>query len=519
MLRLAEIFQNKMVLQRGIPTRIWGLAAAGEIVSAQIQGRVSEGRADQEGVFALTIAALKESAEETLTVKTEHEQIRLEQVAVGEVWIAGGQSNMEFFMEFERHVAKEREACPDADIRFYDVPEVAFAGQREVFDYSKVGVWRTLTKGDIGYFSAVGYYFAKHLRTALDVPVGIIGCNWGGTRIASWMDPDSVSRVGQFWIKEYEKSAAGLDLDVYFEEEKRNPLNDRGSLLENPFYKYMFPTTHTMEENIAFLSQLGEGPGDYVVRLSPENIPGSLYEYMVKTIAGYTVRGVLWYQGESDDEAEGGQYIYGDMLSAMIGDWRSLWNTSLPFLIVQLPGWERWLANENHDYAAIRKAQQEVTELVEHTYLCSIGDVGERFDIHPKDKKTVGNRLALLALDHIYHKPVLSDAPRCISAEWKAGTVVLKFDNTGNVLEIRGGEISGLVITVKGEAATYHASVRGDELFLVPDVPAGSRLTISYAQTAWYQINLYNSAEIPALPFETVCEGREDSGRREEEME
>lgn len=517
MLRLAEIFQDRMILQRSIPVRIWGTADADALVYAQIQGKTAETRTDHSGAFALTIEALRESAEETLTVSTEHEEICIKQVAVGEVWIAGGQSNMEFFMEFEKHIAEEKESCTDAAVRFYDVPEVAFTGQREAFDYSKVGIWRTLTKDDIGYYSAVGYYFAKKLRAALGVPVGIVGCNWSGTRIASWMDPASVSKAGPLWIREYEKAAAGLDMDAYYEAEKKNPLNDRGTLLDNPFYKFMMPKTHTMEESIEFLSQLGEGPGDFVVRLSPENIPGCLYEHMVKPIAGFTVRGVLWYQGESDDEAEGGQSIYGDMLSAMIGDWRSLWNEKLPFLIVQLPGWERWLANENHDYASIRRGQQKVTEQVENTWLCSIGDVGEQFDIHPKDKKTVGNRLALLALCHIYRKPVLSDAPRCLSAEWKDHVIVLKFDNAGEGLILRGDGINGLVITADGEETAYRCSVRGDEVILEPETPDGRRITISYAQTAWYQINLFNSAGIPALPFTAACDGRTIAGRGNEE--
>lgn len=502
MLKLAKIFQAGMVLQREKTVRIWGTADAGAKITVTFQGQQAQTEADHAGNFAAETGPLAASGAETLTVSDGREEIRLENIAVGEVWIAGGQSNMEFFMEYEKHISREREQCENPAVRFYDVPKIAFEGQEEAFDYSSMGVWRKADPKEIGYFSAVGYYFEKELNRELKVPVGIVGCSWGGTRIASWMDPETVKQVGPFWMDMFEKESAGVDQKEYFEQQKTLPFNDRGALLDNPFMKFMLPKTHSWEENLQFLKQLGEAPDTYTNMLVPQNFPGSLYEHMVKSVAGFAVRGVLWYQGESDDEAEGGQKIYGDMLTGMIGDWRKLWGEELPFLIVQLPGWERWLANENHDYAAIREEQKKVTESVKGTWLCSIGDVGEQFDIHPKDKMTVGIRLSLLALGHIYGRNILCDAPDCAEAKREDGKIILTFSNAGDGMEIRGGQLNALEIGSRGSAPAFQAETKGDQVILTFEKLPEDPVQISFAQGAWYQINLFNSAGIPAIPFQ-----------------
>ena len=157
MLKAADIFQSNMVLQRDKPLPVWGTAQPGTAVSISIQGQHAECVADSEGNWQATLPPLHNSEDETLAISANAEQLQMHHIAVGEVWIAGGQSNMEFYMRYEKHLNAVKPECANPHIRFYDVPELAFEGQKEQFDYSRMGIWRTASPEDIEYFSAVGY--------------------------------------------------------------------------------------------------------------------------------------------------------------------------------------------------------------------------------------------------------------------------------------------------------------------------------------------------------------------------
>lgn len=213
------------------------------------------------------------------------------------------------------------------------------------------------------------------------------------------------------------------------------------------------------------------------------------------------------------------------MMTAMISDWRALWeDTELPFLLVQLPGWENWLDSPgNLDYMTIRKCQEMVARTVDHAWLCSISDAGERMDIHPKNKKVVGERLALLARGHVYGESLLCDAPMAEAAQRDGDCVQITFANAEGGLQVRGGKVEALHVYraqpdeaekatfsgVTGEAGQqeeipFTAQVDGEKLQI--RLPEGTgRVKIAFAATRWYLVNLYNQAEIPAIPFEFVC--------------
>ena len=233
-MQAAEIFQDGMMLQRQKPVKIWGTATPGQRIDAEIQGRQASSLTDEDGKWSLTLPELHASAEEKLVLRSGEEQGIFEHVAVGELWAACGQSNMEFPLGYEKHRDTALEGVMDAGmIRFYDVPKVAFDGQKEAFDYSNVGIWRTAKAEDIPWFSDIGFYFAKELQSAYHIPVGIIGCNWGGTRSSVWMSEDSVERTGAAWMQAHRDLAEGICWDDYFEQQKRNPANDHGRIL-NP---------------------------------------------------------------------------------------------------------------------------------------------------------------------------------------------------------------------------------------------------------------------------------------------
>ena len=190
MLKTAAIFQDYMILQREKPIYVWGEGTPGMEVTARIQGKKGTAVVDDTGRWKVEIPALEASEKEELLITSAEESLTYNEVAVGEVWVAGGQSNMEFWMRYEKHREEEFKNCPHRNLRFFDVPEICYEGQEEEFDYSRQGIWReAVSQEELEYFSAVGYYFQKEIQKELGVPVGVIGCNWGGTITRAWMNP------------------------------------------------------------------------------------------------------------------------------------------------------------------------------------------------------------------------------------------------------------------------------------------------------------------------------------------
>lgn len=507
MLQTGAIFQSGMILQREKPVHVWGTAEPGEAVTVEIQGISAQGTADRHGAWSVTLKALAASEAEVMRISTQKESVYCEDVAVGEVWLAGGQSNMEFHMRYEKHKEEALKHCENPRIRFFDVPEVCYDGQLKDFDYSRMGIWRKATPEDLDYFSAVGYYFQKEIEHILDVPVGIIGCNWGGTTASVWMNPQTVEKVGAPWMRLYEQKCVGLDMEEYWEQQRNNPMNNRGDFFSDPFSEAVMPRTLSEEE----LQQMFAGMPDHweemmVDMLMPQTIPGCLYEHMLKTVSPYAIRGFLWYQGESDDDIPGMNVLYKDMLTGLIGDWRALWQEELPFLLVQLPGFDKWLLNtqENH-YPVIRKCQEEVANTVKGTHLCSISDAGEERDIHPKNKKVVGERLALLARHYVYGEELLCDAPAAKHIVKDGARITVTFANVGKELHISGKELTALKVMTEKEELAFSIRIEGDRMIIVLEKDTTEKVKVAFARTSWYLVNLYNEAGIPAIPFEFVC--------------
>lgn len=500
-----------MTLQRGKEVCVWGQSDSRTTVNVEIQGQRGSSVAGEDGVWSVMIPALQASEGEVMRIFTETEQLQYEDVAIGEVWVAGGQSNMEFWMRYEKYKEETMKELPKNRLRFYDVPEISYDGQIEEFDYSRQAIWRKATNEDLEYFSAVGYYFQRELESALDVPVAIIGCNWGGTVACAWMNPETVKKVGPAWIENYKERTAALDMEEYWKKQHGNPMNDRGNMFADPFTEFVLPITRSAADAQAFFAQMGgeesfsEDISRYLSMIMPQSIPGSLYEHMVKTIAPYGISGFLWYQGESDDETPGMNVFYKDMLSGLISDWRTLWgDDTLPFMVVQLPGFEKWMDNNrSNEFPIIRQCQQAVVDTVKNTYLCSISDAGEQLDIHPKNKKVVGERLALLARKYAYGEEILADAPRMESVTRKKNVITITWKNAGDGIVVKGNKVEGLHVFAGEEEKAYTFAIEGNKLILNVEQAEEEPLQVKFARTSWYQVNLYNSAGIPAIPFET----------------
>ncbi|MDO4864949.1 MAG: sialate O-acetylesterase [Clostridia bacterium] len=499
-MKLPMIFSDHMVLQRGKPIAIRGEAEAGTTVSVRLsdaQGVIAaaEAHADDAGAWQATLPALEVARGLTLELSAGDERVRMDDVSVGEVWIAGGQSNMEYWLHFdaENEMALNRPENPD--IRFFDYPEVSFEGELEQHDFSDFGFWRRCNSEELPWFSAVGYYFAERLQAALGVPVGIVGCNWGGTNAACWMDESDLrGSAGEVWLTEHEKRLEEMDQDDYIQWFLSEPSNIQNHPIPGDCPEVLFPGLSREEQR-----RLMEGPKsryDGVIGPLHPCRPCGLYHLMLEKVAPYAARGVIWYQGESDRPHAD---IYDGVLENMIRAWRRLWNDELPFLMVQLAPFGEWFGESGEAYPTLRACQQRVAERVPQVWLCSSGDAGMRWDIHPKHKRPIGERLALLARGHVYGESILCDAPALKAVRREGSRAILDFEH-GDGLYIRGDALNAL--RVNGQVCP--AKVEGE--CLVIDLPMAEHWKIEFAWQGYYEVNLYNAAGIPALPFRILLD-------------
>lgn len=506
-MELAKIFKDNMVIQRDKPFHIWGIGEEYEKIVITIDD-IRVYTEVKDGKWKAEMPAMETTLETKIIIESEKETKIINNVAIGEVWIAAGQSNMEFWMKYDLDFQTQREVCSNKLIRFFDYPEVSYQNQETDFDYSKVGIWRKCDEDNLEYYSAVAYYFSKKLKGELNVPIGIIGCNWGGTTASSWMSSEYLKKHGQVWIDEYENAIKELDIEEYKRKYRKNIMNNRGEGINNKFTECMLRGL-SREKQLELIAQpFDDSINEYFV-LGPysEKRPGILYEMMVKEIAPYGVRGVIWYQGESDVLHAN---IYEKVLSDLIDCWRDLWNERLPFICVQLAPFEEWLSNGGELFPIIRRAQENVSKIKDSVYMISSSDAGERYDIHPKNKKPIGDRLAINALGNIYDKDILCEAPTLESINIYENSIKINLKNCTGGLELRGEEVNNLKIfgldgDRKVDIIVNNQNIEVENESIIIYIVENKRYDvykIEFAMTPYYKVNIYNREGIPAIPFE-----------------
>ncbi len=542
MLQLNPLFSDHMILQQGKPAAVFGCGEPGKTVIASLKDASGKTEAEgasevsEDGTFLLTLPALSPGLDKTLVVTDGTETFFVSDAAVGEVWLAGGQSNMEYLMNADAERDQEIEGLktrPEEvlrSIRFYDVPEISFEGAEEVFDFSNFGKWRTMSKEDLVYFSAVSYYFERKLYENLDVPVGVIGCNWGGSSASCWMPEETIREAGgEVWLREYEDGLTKIpDPEAAFELfKKTGGSRVADPAVPNPFDRILFPG-FSHEEQLQAMKMMADAGAEGAMALIPQHPwrPCGLYELMLKKVIPYTLQGFIWYQGCSDEPHAD---IYNAMMSALIGKWRAdFGGETLPFITVQLAPFGEWLGNFGNHYPAVRRAQEETADSVEKVYLVSMGDAGMYYDIHPKHKRKPGERAALLALKYVYGKDVICDAPRAKKMDYDGDTAVIRFRN-GEGLHLAAPENGGLSPEEAEKAGFMEAnapkkmSPEENLVSLIRTVPEGKitaeiaddtlRISLAvdgkpvkpekveFAETPYYEINVVNAAGLPAYPF------------------
>lgn len=505
-MKLAEVFGNNMVLQQKTAVPVWGEAAPGERITVTVQGQTVETCADSNGKWELRLNPLQASEHETLRVTGQTGGIELNNVAVGEVWLAGGQSNMEFHMRYDRDFEAEKKNCFNPNIRMFDYPLVISEEARKRFDFSEnFGFWRPCDQDNLQWYSAVAYYFARDLQKALQVPVGIIGVNCGGSRSACWMDEETLDRCGRIWMDEYLQGLSAIpDLEAAEEAFYNSPMADHTHPFDNPASERMLFGME--EEELLQLFSLFSASEAMVIGPWHEWRPCGLYHTMLERVMPYAVRGVIWYQGECDEDHP---EIYADMMEGLVGLWRSRWGRDLPFITTQLAPLDVRVGNGGKEYPKLREQQRLLTERMRGVYLTSTGDVGHPYDVHPKAKQPVGRRMALLARGHVYGEEILCDAPVPDQWERDGSRLRIAFANADGGLFLNGDSVNALHLyggDAEIPAEEVKAVVQGNELLidLGTKYAAESSIRVEFAATPYYEVNLYNKAQIPALPFSLV---------------
>jgi sialate O-acetylesterase len=496
-LRPARIFGDGMVLQRHKPIRIWGTGVAGSSVAVALGVNTATTVVDQNGSWSLTLPEREADMNLTLELTDGTSTVTLSDVAVGEVWIAGGQSNMEFQLEFDTGRDEVFAGPMNPHIRFFDVPEISYARQEAEYDYSSFGFWRPCTPRDLRYVSAVGYYFAAELQKTLGVPIGIVGCNWGGTPASAWTDPILLrDSPGAVWIDDYEAGLREFDPDHEAELFRSHQMNDRTDPFADPVLYRMMRRGFTREEEEDFLGTVHDRIL-FTVGIHHPNRPGGLFTTMVQQIASYAARGVIWYQGESDAPHAD---VYAHVLNTVIESWREAWHDpELTFLITQLAPFGANLFGDGDEFPTLRSQQATVAATTPRVWMASSSDAGMKHDIHPKHKKPIGTRLALLARGHVYGEDILCDAPAIDRAERSDDGIRIHFRYADGL----HNDEHPLPLTVHDST---EQQILPESVLVGPDIlellgAFPPRAVVSFAATGFYYVGLRNAAGIPALPF------------------
>jgi sialate O-acetylesterase len=456
------LFTDGMVLQREIAVPIWGTADTGEKVTVEFNGQtVSTTSVD--GKWIVRLKPLKAGGPFTLKIN----DLSLKNVLVGDVWICSGQSNMQWSVKQSNNAETEIANANFPMIRLFSVPRNEINAPQTDIKSS----WQECTPANIPDFSAIGYFFARDLQKNLNVPIGLIDNAVGGSPAESWTQTELLNGDAEY--KQFHANYPAA-MERYAQAVEKH------------------------KEAVEKAKAAGTKPPNAPGR---PWMPSGLYNGMLVPLMPYAIKGVIWYQGESN---AGRAYQYRRLFPTMIQNWRERWGQGdFPFLFVQLAAFG---PNGNKlgdsDWAELREAQT-MTLSLPNTGMASAIDVGTYDDIHPKAKQPVGARLALVARSVAYKQKLVFSGPMYAGMKVNDDKIELKFNHVGSGLEAKGGELKGFLIA--GENKVWHeakAEIKGKQV-IVSCADVKHPVAVRYAWAKYPTVNFYNKEGLPANPFRT----------------
>lgn len=487
--QLHSIFSEGMILQRNQENPVWGTGPDGMQLTLECQGQQVQ-TVCAGGKWQAILPASEAGGPHILTISSEGRQLAtVSDVYFGDVWLAGGQSNMEWKVRDTSHAQADIAEANFPLIRHFEVPRLEWEDPSQVTSMN--ATWKKASPENVPDFSAVAYHFAQHIQASEGVPIGIIGCYWGGTSATSWVSETTIRQQPelQVYLDSFQEQVKDFDWDAF--------------AIIRQAYDQSTADYESRKAAGASDDELGGYP--WPPPMSPHSFmrPSGLYETMLLKVVPYGLKGFLFYQGESD---AGHAELYDKLLTGLIHNWRSLWhNDNLPFHFVQLTSYCADGKPDGESWPLLRESQAIVNERVPHTGMAVTLDCGERDDIHPRDKRTVGQRLALTALEHVYGKELTSSGPVYRELHIEGERIVLHFDHTDGGLGLPAGseQLIGFQIAAEdGNFLKAEASIVGNTAQVWhPEItkPAKAR----YAWTNYTEANLVNGLGLPAGPFRT----------------
>jgi sialate O-acetylesterase len=562
-IKLPALVGDGMVLQRSVPIPIWGWAAPSEQITIVFNKKTYTTTAGSDGTWNLKMDALEAGGPYSMKLKGEN-KITIEDIMIGDVWLCSGQSNMGMRMsDIHNKYPQDIIASNYPYIRQLTIgKDVGYTPQHNV----RASTWIAASPYTIFSFGAVGFYFARDIYNKYKVPIGLINSSWGGTRIEAWISaeglkdfPDLDARrkdlSGKLWLRKeiaVPNPTKDLTIDcsysanldsVFFNGKLIDKLNSTlqtnrflvpAALLKAKDNMLAINVTHAgqidwtetgvvygkdmvvVTEAGAVIAQPGDwfyqsallsekkDPFPYARILFVQDEPAALYNAMIAPLVPAAIKGVLWYQGESN---VGKDKVYRELFPAMIKDWRKKWNLGdFPFLFVQLANFNAAVNQPGpSDWAGLREAQR-VALKQPNTAMAVIHDIGDAKDVHPTNKRDVGKRLAVAAQNIVYGEPEFEySGPDYKSMRVAGNKIILSFDHIGSGLVARGGsELKYFAIAGADQKFIWaNASIENDEIVVWSD-QVSDPVAVRYA---WADnpegCNLYNREGLPASSFRT----------------
>lgn len=479
---LPKVLSSHMVVQRDLPVHIWGSAAPNQGITVSFRGESRITHADRLGQWSIYLRPGSAGGPFDLTVRgtaengaTTASSILLTDILVGDVWLASGQSNMEFPLSRSATTAQDLPNAGNPQIRLLMV-------KKRASDYAETDIdsdgWELSTPESAKDFSAVAWYFARDISQREHVPIGLIDSTWGGTVVESWV----------------RLTALGADASLA-------PLFvSRGKMTDHQVIGRLEEIDQ--QRQIAEAKAAGK-PIPQFPWHPPLNswAPGLLWNGMIAPLAPFPIRGVLWYQGESNSALERAP-LYNRIFRTLIEDWRRQWGLGdFPFLYVQISAFKSTPAE---DWAVLREQQRRTLEM-RNTAMAVTIDIGNPDDVHPTDKVDVGLRLARAARALTYGEAVEYNGPSFRQATPEGSAIRAWFDHAKG-LTVKGEEVTGFEVAgADGRFVPATARIEGETIVASsPDVPEPAYVRYGWANSP--QCNLFNGEELPASPFTSVHE-------------
>ncbi len=486
-IQLPRVFSNNMVIQRDMPAPIWGWAAPNEAITISVLRQDVESevdtyivKADEKGNWRTTLKATPAGGPYKIEISGEN-TIELSDILFGEVWVCSGQSNMAWSVNTSNNSEEEIAAANYPNIRLFHIPQMA-SGLPVADVHAE---WRPTTPDSVRHFSAVAYYFGRHVHKELDIPIGLINSAWGGTRIEAWTAPEGFDAIPKL---------SAISEEIHdINKNYRRQLPEKMIAIEE-----WIAETREALENDGIIYKMPENQH----ALNPHNRPTALYNHMIYPIVPYAIRGALWYQGESNMK-EG--MMYHEKMKGLIKGWREIWKQGdFPFYFVQLAPWGGYDRDDPTHLPQIWEAQSATLDLP-NTGMVVTTDIGNVKDIHPRNKQDVGLRLAFWALAKTYGKDdLVCSGPLYKSMEIEGNSIRISFEHVGSGLMSRDGEpLSWVQIAGEDQQFVDAVAVIDGDTVVVSSEAVESPVAV---RLGWNQIaepNLMNKEGLPVSPFRT----------------